>query len=287
VEARQGSIFFWNPAWSPDQKRLAVLSVKLGATVGENAWSLQILDPSSGESVSTVAFPQQVGTKFPILGGFPYTMISPDKFVWSPDGRYILISWGYATLVEVETGRIVLISPDPVFADWDANGLLWVLEVAADMPERFLNAVYQIDPINLERRDLASRAQFDAEGLGLGFSYARLVTSPSGSKIALVVAKQTEPRHDVIRIYDITAAKFDLSAPNETIESDTVLQLEWSPDEKQLVATHVAPSGDSAAIATDIIDLGSGRLTNLSRLPISNISDVEGLAFVKHLSWTR
>jgi len=105
--------------------------------------------------------------------------------------------------------------------------------------------------------------------------------------MALVVAKQTEPRHDVIRIYDITAAKFDLSAPNETIESDTVLQLEWSPDEKQLVATHVAPSGDSAAIATDIIDLGSGRLTNLSRLPISNISDVEGLAFVKHLSWTR
>ena len=119
AEAADGSIFYWYPSWSPDGASFAIISVRFGETVGQNIWTLQIRNATSGQQVSAIDLPHHDETKIPLMGGFPFTMISPDKIAWSPDGKRILISWGFATLVDVQNGKTSLLSPNPVLADWD------------------------------------------------------------------------------------------------------------------------------------------------------------------------
>jgi WD40 repeat protein len=291
AEAEQGSIYFWTPAWSPDGTRLAISSVKFGKTIGENLWSLLILSPSSGETISTIALPRSKGdSPIPIMGGFPATMFPQDKLAWSPDGRRILVSWGSAILVEVLSGKTTLLSTNPVMADWDSQGAVWTLEINYAGQERSLNGLFEVDPVTLQRHILTSKEQFDAAGLGLGFGYARLVMSPSRTRLALVVTKDPKDpsrQRDIICIYDIaTHVPFDLSKPTLTVESDNVLLLDWSRDEKQLALSHVKQFGATPTITVDVIGLTDGTLTRLSSISLRSMEVVEALAFLKHLAWT-
>lgn len=292
VEAGPNASFYWYPAWSPDGDRIAVLLMTGSSRNQGPAWSLQIYDASTKQRLSSTALTPQPDAKFPMMAGFPFTMFAPDKFVWSPDGRYILMSWGFASLFDVKSGKIKLVSPDAIMADWDRQGQLWALEIVMQEGPTF-NGLYRIDPDTLEKVRMASKAQLDAEGLSFTFVIAELVTSPSGNRMALHAAKRNLPQpelgSDVVQIYDISdPAKFDISAPLEVARSTRLLQLAWSPDEKFLALSRLVPGGKVGAISVDIVDPDAARQpVHLSSFQLNDMFDAEGLATVRHVAWAR
>jgi hypothetical protein len=71
------------------------------------------------------------------------------------------------------------------------------------------------------------------------------------------------------------------------IESDTVLQLDWSPDEKQIAVSRIDLLAASPALSTDVINFDTGKETRLSSIPIGSMQELEALAFLRHVVWTR
>jgi Tol biopolymer transport system component len=285
--ARDGSIFFWTPSWSPQGDRIALVSVQFGKTIGKNAWFLEILNTKDGAQISRTQLPNEVGKHmFPIMCAFPITMCPPDKFTWSPDGKYILVSWGIPILYEIQTDKIIYFTESHSIADWDSRGLLWVLEFDNDAKSR-LAALYRYDPNTIARETLATVESFTASGLKASMGYGVLNFSPSGNQLALILsADYSSLEIDVIRIYETkNESKFDYFKPMKEMQSGPVLALDWSPDEKKIAVSRL--DLENMQVVTDLIEIATGNKKQVSTIPTPNMYKIEEIAYTKHIAWTR
>jgi tetratricopeptide (TPR) repeat protein len=181
----------WQPVWSPDGTQIAVISVLSGEAVGDNIYSVVIVDAQTGELSGKLPIPQ--GTL-----ALPFHMSPPNKFRWSPNGQKILVSWEKAVVLDIENERSVPISEQHVVVEWtpDSDGVYYFTIANQDMPrDRALGGFY------LRRLDEETPVELmDPQSLIMngikmhpGIHYALTALSPSGAALAFVGEAKTEP----------------------------------------------------------------------------------------------
>lgn len=290
-EAAPGEVMRgWAPAWSPDGRQLAVVLVKDPPNPGH---LVAIVDVAS----------RAVRVRRPIPDGvlLPRHLSPADALRWSPSGRYLLVSWERAVVIDLDAGRTVNISDGPAVAEWAPGGDAVIFaEMTGPRATRTLRGIYRTAIATGKRVEMASAAALDAAGLSLheGMHNGLLVLSPARTKLALLQGLATSDR-STLRIYDVApdGSIKDVGAAAHAFEvSEVIVKLDWSPDERQLVAltiprtatTRQGPFG-KPTIKTLTLISGEWRPVTTINLDLRMEwpQSLELLMLEKGLSWTR
>lgn len=275
---RDERFFETHPAWSPDGQRIAAITVVPGATVGDNAWAIVVLDAGNGRPVTRIPVPVDTAA------GCPYCMAFVNQFRWSPDGRSILLSWGNTIVANVDGRRISVVSETWSSADWcDSGNTVCFFEVDREgrgaPPRGFYSANLQSG-----ERDVLLDGDAMAESMlaHSPFIPVPLVnTSPDGTH--LVVNSQAEDGGTVLRFYQLAGpVRPDLRKPDKTVHrAETIPQVVWSPSGRFIAAIAASDWTDFSLIR---LDLSTGQWTVLADLAMGPDTPPESFAY-KALSW--
>jgi hypothetical protein len=290
-EAAPGEVMRgWAPAWSPDGRQLAVVLLKDPPNPGH---LVAIVDVAS----------RSVRARRPLPEGvlLPRHLSPPDALRWSANGRFLLVSWERAVVIELDTGRVVNVSEGPAVAEWAPNGEAVIFsELTGARPNRVLRGMYRTTIATGERVEVASAA-LGAAGLSLheGMHHGLLVLSPTRTKVALVQGVAATDR-STLRIYDVAPdGSFNAAggaARSFEIATDVVVKLERSPDERQVAAltiprTATTSRGPFGKPAIKTLTLASGEWRPVTTieldLQIQWPQSLELLLLEQGLSWAR
>jgi len=286
----------WAPVWSPDGKQLAVTVLKPSSRQENGAeYSVVIIDADTWKVRGRHPIPE--GTLL-----IPRHLSPPDKLRWSPDSRYLLISWENAIVLDLQQKKWIQISKQPVVADWTPRGdAIQYFEMAnwERRRERALGGFFVKTLDTSARVEIASAAAVAAKGFSLNTDLHNglLELSPSRAKLAVLQGAPGTNRAR-LRIYDVSAnTPLDLSTPSRTIDLDDILvKLDWSPDEQSIAAavipkTAVLRTGPFGQPSIRILDLASGTWRAVTTinfdLRLEWPQSLELLSLHKLLSWTR
>lgn len=208
---RPRQIVSWHPAWSPEGKHIAFLSVLPGKTVGDNAFFLAIVDVATRARVAEHRVPYET------LANFPFFTTPPNKFRWSPDGRRILVSWGNVIVVDAENGKVQTVSKSPAAAEWAPTGdAIYYLALRDTHPaSRAWEGLFLRKLDAAEPTILGDAARLSTLGLTMprGMNYGLLSLSPNGSMLAIAAGPVTNALGSV-RVYEThRGADLNLSQP--------------------------------------------------------------------------
>ncbi len=274
-------IYAW-PVWSPDGRRIAVITVQW-CEIGSRISSIVIIDVAEGRVLRRhwpYDFWEAGGTE---LG--PTNITLPRHIRWSPDGRKILVSWDKVVVIDVVTGDAEEISPVPVLAEWapDSDAVYYFEIEAFDKPrdqtlgEFFVKRLGAVSSIKLIDRERLTALGLTAQRPVL----ALMTLSPSGSRLA-VAAGSTDGSSSNVHVYDLMEDEtVAFAMPSQSFETSSLIAaLEWAPDESSLAAAVVAEEG----LNIDVLNLAEGDWTTLAMVPVE-LRQISGLG--KFLSWTQ
>jgi WD40-like Beta Propeller Repeat len=285
----------WAPAWSPDGKYVAVSVIKRSSAQANGLeYFVAVVDVARKAVRSRQAVPE--GTL-----KFPRHLSPPDKFRWSPDGRYILLSWEKAIVLDLEQGRTISISDQPVVAEWTPGGdgvLYFETASGGAARQRTLGGLY-LKKLSGERVELASAETLSARGIALhtGLHNGLLLLSPSNSKLAIVQGIPASQRSS-LRLYNLNPeAALDLGKPVKTVNVDEIIvKLEWSADERSVAAvmipkSAVFPQGPFGQPVIKILTLANDEWRTVTMINFDLRQEwpqsLELLLLENVLSWTR
>ncbi len=287
--------------WSPDGKRIAVISI-LPGNAAENVLSVVIIDVVGGKVLSKHRIPSWT------------TTIS--KFRWSPDGRKILLVGGFATsggavVIDTETSTVETIANKTIVAEWaPSNDSVYYFDTNSyerqsgeqALGDFYLKKLGTSQPIKLMDKK-------KVESLGLKAPLL-MSLSPEGSKFFIysgILPSTDDVKKEfkgIIYIYDIHGGiTVTLDKPYkkfQTIAQDFIYSLEWAPDENSLAAlalnfSEVATAKESPYMPTGslkvkILDLLKGTWRTLASVNTQSVPATELLDFIgltKTLSWSQ
>ena len=277
-------LYPWQPAWSPDGKQIAVLTVVPGAAAPLKM-SIALVDVSARKVQSRFAIPRGVTN-------IPSYSTPPNKFRWSADGRKILLSWESAAVLDTKTGAFELLPGGPILAEWAPAG----------------DSVYYLDVINRGQPPGPALAGLYRTKLGSGMPPAKLLgpqelaalgltvsgkivlgamtLSPGGTKLAVGLGSGAGGAGKLL-VYALGAPPDGLvpDKPLATFQTEELIAaIEWAPDETQLAVVAVAKDG----VKIRAVNLATGVWRTLATLgPLDlNGREADVLAF-KPLSWTQ
>ena len=278
LPSRDERFFETHPAWSPDGQRVAAITVIPGATVGDNAWAIVVLDAARGTPITRIPIPVDTAA------GCPYCMAFVNKFRWSPDGRSILLSWGNTIVANVDARRIRVVSETWSSADWcDSGTTVCFFEVDREGRDAPPRGFYSANLQSGERDVLLDGDAIAGSMLTRSpFVPVPLVnTSPDGGQ--LVVNSQAKDGGTVLRFYELTSpARPDLRRPDKTVHTaETIPQVVWSPSGRSIAA--IAASGWTNFRLLRF-DLSTDQWTVLAELALGSDTPPEAFAY-KALSW--
>lgn len=215
------------PMWSPDGRSIAVIVLTLPSRSPDTN-SLAIIDVGQ----------RKILGRYPLSNDvvhLPNNFAPPDKFRWSPDGRKVLISWGSAAVIYVDTGWIETISRDPIVAEWAPDGEAIYYFAITRTP-----ATTELSGFYMKRLGQPPVTLVDPRQLAMsGFKFTKaptygiMVLSPTGSRLALSFGSD-KPTADFLRFYDLRPGEPPaLERPAKAVPIDeAVAALEWAPDER-------------------------------------------------------
>ena len=257
----EGISFDSNPAWSPDGKSIAYLSIP--DSWGEN--QVKVIDADGG-NMRTVSMPD-----FPLVSApsvdwpdsqvIHYPLYGPPH--WSPDGQWIAATvW-----VTADKSYLALLSPDGGPARYlHANDIdRWLISWSPD--SRSLAAfskasgglwVWEIDQPEISGRNPRRIAEDTLWDIGLGLAW-----SPDSSKIAVIVGVLKDATIDVSLMIYGQDGRLDRAMP---LSGDQTTQfplrntnLTWSPDGRFLAFMPVSTSIDHMTSEIMLIQINRNR----------------------------
>jgi WD40 repeat protein len=275
----RGQRFFpTHPAWSPDGLRIAAVTVIPGSTVGDNEWSIVVLDARKGGEIARISLPLETAA------GCPYCMAFVNKFRWSPDGTRILLSWGNTVAANVDSRRLNVVSETWSSADWcDAGNTVCFFEVDRDTGGATLVGFFAANLASGAREQLLAGDALRESGLTHSpFVHVPLLNTSADGK-QLVINSQTEDGGTVLRFFDLARhARLDLRNPDKSVRvAETVPQVVWSPSGGSLAAIAASGWTDFKLLR---FDLSTGRWTVLADLALGPDTPPEAFGY-KVLSW--
>lgn len=271
----------YSPMWSPDGRRLAVLTFQPGPNRYLNFFV--VIDTVDNGTILR----QEISEQTIHLPNF---FSPPGKFGWSPDSRKILIAWENVIVIDAETGRIETIAPEPAIAEWapDSSGVYYfAIRDPHKPPTRALGGLYLRRLGAQGATTLLDEGRVHAMGLDyLPLVFGRMVLSPSGKQLAVVLKSATKDAV-VLHIYDMQTGQANAFAkPLKIFELQRlILALDWAPDESELAALTAADDG----LRVERLDLASGEwkvLATVIEASKMRSVDADELGFIG-LSWTR
>jgi hypothetical protein len=233
----------------------------------------------------------------------PRHLSPPDKFAWSADGRYLLISWEKAVVLDLDQRRAIPISRQPVVAEWMPSGdAILYFEIAnwEKRNDREFGGLYVKKIAAPDRIELASADALFNEGLSLhsAMHNGLMSLSPLKDKMAIVTGTP-DGRRSMLRVYSVTGAPaLNVGKPvvSETGD-DVIVAFEWAPDERSLAVltiprSAVLPQGPFAQPTIKILDLAARpawRTVTTIRFDLRQgwPDSLELLLLLKPISWTR
>lgn len=279
---------FWQPAWSPTGKKIAVVTFQIDEKSKIPTYSLIIVDCDS--RFADVEYPLPAGT----MASYPAFEEAPDKVRWSPDGRWILISWGDLIVVRSSDGKVQRIAETQAAADWSPSSDS-VYYLAAHRAKGDTGREW--DGIFARRLDgsaptlLADPAHLAALGLKKpGFNNGQLLASPDGRLLA--VGGGNGYKDNMLLFFDLpeAGANIDFEHPRAVIhDTGVVTSLDWAPDSKSVATVAITNelSDKHAQITVRITPLDGGYPKFLSKFEVRAVPyELDWLAF-KTLSWSR
>lgn len=212
----------------------------------------------------------------------------PYKFRWSPDGRKILLAWQTTAVVDVDSGSIMVVAPNPVFAEWapDSNAVYYFDRFPRGLGDFFVKKRGSGAPVKLIDKSILM-----ASGWKPVLLHGPLLSlSPSGSRLAVAVGS-------LIQLYELKADEAPaLDRPSGRFPTEGIIAaLEWSPDESGIavLATGAAlgtpQPGAVASWGLEVkrLDLAAGQWKTLATLrSVPQGVDIDIVGLINTLSWT-
>lgn len=270
--------------WSPDGKRIAVISIVPG-NAAENVVSVVIIDVAGGKVLSR--------------HGVPSWAVTPSKFRWSPNGRKILLVNGIsfvggAVVIDTETGATETLTDKFIIAEWapDSDSVYYFeinVIVEQELVGFYLKKLGDSKPVKLMDKE-------KVDSLGLK-TWVQINLSPESTMLLVVGGILTSagvPKNEFkefIYIYDVSDGKtVVLNTPYKKFQvEDLITSLEWSPDGNSLAAL-VLDASQMTTAKIKIMDLLKGKwktVATLNTVKISGTDLIDMLYLGKTLSWTK
>jgi dipeptidyl aminopeptidase/acylaminoacyl peptidase len=275
-------LYAW-PVWSPDGRRIAVITVAWCGGSDRISW-LVVIDVAEGKispPYGPFDFWEASGTE-----DGPKYITLPKTLRWSPDGRFIMVSWDKVVAIDAETGDLERISDTPVVAEWAPGGnAIYYFEIKdPDDPDARSLGAFHVRQLGAAAPvKLLVEKQVAALGLaGAGGSILGLMAlSPTGSKLAFTPG-EVDSGMGRLQIYGLTEEPaLALDKPLKTFETEgPIAALEWAPDETSLAAI---VRGDQGATLM-VLDLTKDVWTTLAT-PTIDLEYLDDLGRI--LSWAR
>jgi dipeptidyl aminopeptidase/acylaminoacyl peptidase len=274
-----------HPIWSPDSKRIALISIIPGKIAAENVASVIVIDITEEKVLLKNSVPVWV-----VLS----------KFRWSPNGRKILLINGNqlvggAVVIDTEAGSTEILTDKFIIAEWapDSDSVYYFEINVNQSYQKELEGFYLKKLGGSKPVKLADKKKVESLGLK---TWLQIKLSPGNAKLLVAggILTQDGPKNEVkdfIYIYDVSNGKtviLDKSYKKYQTE-DLITSLEWSPDENSLAAFTLDVS-EMIAAKIKILNLLKGTWKTVatpdtSKVPAMNLIDM--LYLGKTLSWTQ
>lgn len=252
------------PIWSPDAKKIAIIS--------------RTPDANDGKEVIVVENAQAVARyKLPPLADDH--LWNPNKFRWSPDGKKILVSWDYTIVIHTDANQVEMISDQRVMAEWSPNSdsvyyfdlVLTRYPSYGDLGNFNVRKLGEATPTVLMSQERVSAlglhtnvSAFFMRAQDLQFNRGLLSLSPSGRQMVLVTGLESGSR---LSVYDLALdGTLTLDTPNKSVEmASSIGAVEWSPDETKLAVVAVGET-QQPPVAVRVLDLKTDQWTTLAQM---------------------
>jgi Tol biopolymer transport system component len=248
------------PFWSPDGKRLAVLSR------GDTTFELVVLAADTARVLSRHTLPMPPDPE--LSDGM--------KYRWSPDQHKILLGGSQrSVVVDLQSGRLTHLSEKFIRPDWapdakhlyymSAHGDLFLHDLGANSATRLLE----------RRMHLAAVVGLpEAERPAGPSNRAGIALSPNGRWLAM--AWNTESS-SLLDIYD-TTAPFVSTTPHRRARLNDVLitDVQWAPTGASVVASRVFLKED--VVRLSVFDIATGAWRDIAT--VAGRSEVLTWAYV-------
>jgi TolB protein len=234
VLTRQGnSVFFQFPAWSPDGRRLAVISSRLS---GGGIYVLPDAVGADNAPESQVYFSAEE---------------TPIYLYWSPDGATLAFLANQTRnqmglkVIDSDGARAsrLLATGEPFYWDWSADSRQLLVHIGE------ANGIGQLALIGVDGQtqadNLATPGIFQAPGIAPGGRYWAFAEDSDGRSALVIVDTQTGERR--------------------AFEQSDALSLSWSPTGDQLAFTNGAPDSPHFWGPLRVLDIASGQTRLLTR----------------------
>lgn len=270
--APPGQGFVYQPVWSPDGTKVAVISFN-GILV-----NLAIYDTREGDQI------EQYRIQDRYTADFPYFTAGIDNLRWSPDGNYILFSWGGALVFEVGRGMHSVVSNTKTLAEWTPSSasvceLAYVLE-GPNPP--LLQGLFISDLDDGSKKTVATIEELNEAGIASLTGIMML--SPDGKYLAIGTRNSDQSKSE-LRIYRATDNCIDnIDAPITAIPGE-IWAAEWSSDEDAIAVLQPAfRPGDNFNFEVRTYNLSDSSYRTLASLEFSRWT-LELLGLIRVFSW--